>query len=55
MLVGIANLNAMKGFSFDAVLPNMSKGPGVPPFNLTTDERVRAIDGAIARLTKPKN
>ena len=52
MPVGVANLNALKNISFDAILPNMSKGPGLPPFSLTPKEREGAIDAAIARLTK---
>lgn len=52
MQVGIANLNALKDISFSAVLPNMSKGPATPPFNLTAAERICAMDSAIARLTK---
>ena len=50
--VGIANLKALKDTSFDAVLPNISKGLGMPPFKLTASERIRAIDQAIAGLTK---
>jgi hypothetical protein len=52
--VGIANLNALKETSFDAVLPNMSRGPGTPPFNLSAKERRSAVDIAIARLTKKR-
>lgn len=52
MKVGIANLNALKDISFSAVLPNMSKGPAIPPFNLSATERSCAIDSSIARLTK---
>jgi hypothetical protein len=52
MQVGIANLNALKKVSFSAALPNMSKGAATPPFNLSATERSRAIDSAIARLTK---
>ena len=52
MQVGIANLDALKTSAFDAVLPNVSKGHAAPPFYLSPDERLRAIDGAIARLTK---
>jgi len=52
MQAGIANLDALKTSAFDAVLPNVSKGHAAPPFYLSPDERLRAIDGAIARLTK---
>ena len=54
MPVGVANLNSLKNISFDAILPNMSKGPGMPPFSLSAKEREGAIDAAIARLTKKR-
>jgi glyoxylase-like metal-dependent hydrolase (beta-lactamase superfamily II) len=50
MSAGIANLNAMKAIDFDAVLPNMSKGPSTPPFALSLKERIRAIDEAVDRF-----
>ena len=50
--VGIANLNSIKNIPFDAILPNISKGPDTPPFNLTASERIHAIDLAIAGLAK---
>lgn len=42
MPVGIANLNSIKNIAFDAILPNISKGPDTPPFNLTASEHVHA-------------
>jgi glyoxylase-like metal-dependent hydrolase (beta-lactamase superfamily II) len=50
--IGVANLRTLKNISFDALLPNMSKGAGMPPSVLSTAERDRAIDGAISRLAK---
>jgi glyoxylase-like metal-dependent hydrolase (beta-lactamase superfamily II) len=50
--VGIANLKSLKELEFDAVLPNMSKGPRVPPFSLAGSERLKAIDEAIRALAK---
>jgi len=54
MPVGVANLGALKNISFDAVLPNVSKGPGAPAFVLSAAERDRAIDDAIAQLSKKR-
>jgi hypothetical protein len=54
MPVGVANLRALRDISFDAVLPNMSRGRGTPPFALSAAERDRAIDDAIKRLRKKR-